>query len=340
MTNKNPQNEMMKRRYFEFLKHADGKSDATIKLISASITRYEKFTRFKDFKAFDRKTAIGFKEDLQDKTQLATSNSTLTRLKRFFAWLAQHNGYKRSIHLDDIAYLNMTDRDRRTANAPRDKEYPSLAMVKEVVGKMPHTTSIELRNRALIAFTALTMIRVSALASLKIKDFDTRTMLIRQDPRHVHTKNGKAIFTNILPFCDEFEAIILDWVKYLQQELLFSGSDPLFPKTALTHDEDDCFIAKGLLREHWQSSSPIRGIFKTAFEAANLPSYTPHVFRNMMEAELCAIDPSFAEYKAVSQSFGHAKVMTTLTSYGKLSVLEQSKTIRTNLKRRYQEAHN
>ena len=64
-----------------------------------------------------------------------------------------------------------------------------------------------------------------------------------------------------------------------------------------------------------------------------------HRFRDMMEAELTKLDPSFAEYKAISQSFGHKSVMTTLTSYGSLSLSEQGKLIRESLKQRYNNVH-
>ena len=59
----------------------------------------------------------------------------------------------------------------------------------------------------------------------------------------------------------------------------------------------------------------------------------------MMEAELTKLDPSFAEYKAISQSFGHRSVMTTITSYGNLSVSEQGRLIRESLKRCFDEAN-
>ena len=339
MSKKIAQNEIIKLRYFEFLKHADGKADSTIKTVGASIRRYETFTKFKDFKTFDRNKAIEFKDELYDLVSLASVLTTTNHLKRFFAWLAQQNGYKRSIHLPDIAYFNLTDRDKRIANAPSDKEFPSLAMVKKVVAQMPTTTAIEKRNRALMAFTALTMIRVGALASLKLKHIDLKNGLIKQNPREVKTKNRKAIYSHILPFCDEFEEIIQRWIIFLQEELLFAPTDPLFPKTALEHDENACYVPQGLLREHWQSTAPIRRIFKDAFEGADLPVYTPHRFRDMMEAELTKIDPSFAEYKALSQSFGHKSVMTTVTSYGKLSVMEQGRLIRESLKKRFEEAN-
>jgi len=40
MTKKTAQNELITRRYYEFLKHADGKADSTIKMVRRSIRRY------------------------------------------------------------------------------------------------------------------------------------------------------------------------------------------------------------------------------------------------------------------------------------------------------------
>ena len=55
MSTKHPANEQMKHRYFEYLHHADGKSDATIRQVITAINRFERFTKYADFKTFDQK---------------------------------------------------------------------------------------------------------------------------------------------------------------------------------------------------------------------------------------------------------------------------------------------
>ncbi len=333
MTKRHPENERIKHRYFKYLKQVDGKSESTIRLIEKSILRFEKFTGFADLKEFDQKKAIRFKEAMAKKELAsATILSTINNLKRFLAWLSAQPGYKSRIKVMNIDYLNLPEKDIRAANAPADKPHPSLAMIEKVIAQMPDQTPIEKRNQTLVAFTAITGIRDGALVSLKLKHFDKSRMLVLQNPVEVATKFGKRIDTFLFPLNDLFEQIVLDWLQYLKQEQLFTDHDPLFPKTALGHDKNDCFMPTGLSREHWANASPIRAIFKAAFEAAQLPVFTPHSFRHMIVSEMYARKLSIAEFKAWSQNLGHESAMTTLTSYGKLSLQEQGDLVRNTVK--------
>ena len=235
-----------------------------------------------------------------------------------FSWLATQPGYKRSISLSDIEYLNLAEKDVRAATAPADKAYPTLEMVEHVVGRMPYATPIEKRDRALIAFTAITGIRDGALISLKLKHFDANRCLVLQNPVEVSTKFGKRIDTFLFPLNDTF--------------------DPMFPKTTLGQDENNCFTAIGLSREHWSNASPVREIFKAAFKTAELPEYTPHSLRNMIVSEAYRRKLSPATLKAWSQNLGHEGMLTTLTSYGKIPLEEQGRLVREKAKSQAEQA--
>jgi hypothetical protein len=50
-------------------------------------------------------------------------------------------------------YANLSDKDRRVATAQREQKAPTLEQVKHVINSMLASTDIEIRNRALIAFT-------------------------------------------------------------------------------------------------------------------------------------------------------------------------------------------
>ena len=178
MSQKNIENENAKRNYFKFLKHADGKSEMTIRMIDKSIRRFEIFTKFANFKTFNQKLAIAYKADLAS-SNLAKASvlSEVNKLKRFLKWLSRQAGYKTRIIVDDVEYLSLSDRDTRAANSPIEKDFPSLAMVKDVVAKMPSQTPLEKRNRAAVVLCALTGIRGGALISLKLKHFQRRRML-------------------------------------------------------------------------------------------------------------------------------------------------------------------
>lgn len=329
MTKKNPPNEIVKREYMKFLKHADRKADSTIRMCEKSIQRFETFTKHANFKTFDQKQAISYKAYLNSlDLAMATILSDVTKLKRFLKWLSRQAGYKTRINPDDVEYLNLSEKDERAANSAIDKDFPTLAMVRDVVAKMPSKTPIEKRNRALLVCCALTGIRGSALISLKLKHFQRRRMIIIQDPREVKTKFGKRINSLILPVCDDWEAMFLEWIDYLENVALFAPNDPILPSTAMSSSLDEGFKAVGINRAHWKSTSPLRQIFADAFTNAGLPAYTPHRFRDMLVKEMYDRDLSIVEFRAWSQSLGHENPHTTLTSYGTLSLHEMERIIR------------
>jgi hypothetical protein len=81
-------------------------------------------------------------------------------------------------------------------------------------------------------------------------------------------------------------------------------------------------------RDHWRSASPIRKIFREAFERAGLPYFNPHSFRNtlvQLGQEICQTPE---EFKAWSQNLGHEQVLTTFVSYGEVTSQRQGEIIR------------
>ena len=333
MTTRNPDNERLKLTYFDYLKHAEGQSEKTLRQVEKALLRFEEFTRYADLKTFDRRQAAAFKDHLANSgISASTILSTVNRLKRFLSWSATQPGYKSRIKVSDIAYLNLSEKEVRAASAPSDRKFPTLDMVERVVRHMPTATVVEKRDRALIAFTAISGIRDGTLITLKLKHIDLQRKLVLQNPSEVETKFSKRIDTFFLPLSEACEEIVFDWVATLRKDLLFSDGDPLFPKTLLGQDENSCFQVAGLARAHWANASPVRAIFKAAFEAAGLPPYTPHSFRHMIVSEMYRRELTVPEFKAWSQNLGHEGAMTTLTSYGKLSLEEQGRLIRTTEK--------
>ena len=72
----------------------------------------------------------------------------------------------------------------------------------------------------------------------------------------------------------------------------------------------------------------MRKIYAQAFEAVGLPVFNPHSFRKMIVHEMYRRDLPLVTCKAWSQNLGHDSAMTTLTSYGKLSLEEQGREIK------------
>ena len=335
MTKYNANNERIKRQYFAFLKEAKRQNESSVDAVAKAISRFEVYNKYRDFKAFHFEQAVGFKHHLakqpNQKTgkpiSKATMHSTLGQLKAFFQWLAMQPGYKSRINYSDAEYFNLSEKDVRVATAKRPKPVPTLEQIRHVIQSMPHQTDIERRNRALIAFTLLTGARDSAIASMKLKHIDIAGRNVFQDARDVKTKFSKTFTTYFFPVGDEIEQIVHDWVRYLKEDLLWSNDDPLFPKTQVGVGDDRTFKAIGLEKAHWSNASPIRGIFREAFEAADLPYFNPHSFRNALTTlgqQLCQTPEHL---KAWSQNFGHEDVLTTLYSYGEVQQHRQGEII-------------
>jgi integrase/recombinase XerD len=335
MAKHNANNERIKRQYFIFLKEAKRQNESSVDAAAKAISRFEVYTRHRDFKAFHFEQAVGFKNHLAKQTNQqtgkplskATMNSTLGQLKSFFQWLAMQSGYKSRISYTDTEYFNLSEKEVRIATARRETAVPTLEQIKHVIESMPSNTDIERRNRALIAFTLLTGARDSAIASMKLKHVDMAGQSVFQDAREVNTKFSKTFTTFFFPVGDQIQQIVYDWVRYLKEELLWGNDDPLFPKTHVVVGEDRVFKPAGLQKAHWSNASPIRTIFREAFAAAGLPYFNPHSFRKTLVTlgqQLCQTPE---EFKSWSQNLGHEDVLTTLYSYGHVQPHRQGEII-------------
>lgn len=336
MTTHNPNNERIKRQYYTYLKEAGRHSEATVDAVAAALHRFEVYNKFRDFRSFHHQQAIAFKNHLTEqraqrsgeKLSKATLHSTLAALKKYFFWLAGRPGYKSRFTYSDADYFNISARDVRIATATREQKSPTLEQVKHVLSTMPANTEIEQRDRALIAFTLLTGARDRAIASMSLKHIDLTEECIYQDAREVSTKFRKTFTTHFFPVGDEVRAIVADWVTWLRNGKLRGNDDPLFPATRVVVGSSRHFEAAGLDRKHWQTTTPMRDIFRKAFERAGLPYLIPHSFRStlvQLGEKLCQTPE---EFKAWSQNLGHENVLTTFNSYGTVGSRRKAEIIR------------
>lgn len=336
MTKHSAANERIKREYFGYLVQAKGRDEATIDGVAKSLARFEESTRGKDFKRFHREQAVAFKTRLGEavngrtgeRLSKATMLSTLRDLKAFFFWLAHLPGFKSHIRYDDCDYFSLSDKDVAIARATRDKPVPTLEQVRRVLATMPAATVLERRDRALIAFAAITGARVNALASFRLGHVDLEAGKVMHDARTVRTKFAKTFPTYFMFVGGGALEIVQDWLGELTREHLWGPADPLFPATEMGLDENGGFIGKGLSRQGWGTSNPVREIFRRAFESAGLPYYNPHSFRAMLVRHAMSLNLSQQQMKAWSQNLGHADVLTTFTSYGTVPAHLQGELIR------------
>ncbi|MEM1197048.1 MAG: tyrosine-type recombinase/integrase [Pseudomonadota bacterium] len=335
MAKHNAANTRIKREYFHYLKEARRRDDKSIDPIAKALARFEESTGHRDFKRFHREQAVAFKRLLEKENNgrtgkplsRATVHSTLSALREFFIWLAGQPGYKRRIAYSDADYFNLSDKDVRIAKARREKPVPTLEQVHHVLASMPAETDIEKRNRALIALALLTGARAAALASLKLKHIDLEQGCIHQDARDVKTKASKTFTTWFCPVGGDALQIVTEWCEHLCTGLLWGDGDPLFPKTLIGLGDQGGFQPLGLDRDHWSGTGPIRAIYRDAFEAAGLPYFNPHCFRDALVHLGERICTTPEQFKAWSQNIGHERVLTTLTSYGKVPAVRQAELI-------------
>lgn len=325
----NYKNEKVKKQYYKFLKGANGYSEATIESHRKSIHRYQEFSNNEDFALFNDEKADDFKNWLEKRTvpktgaliSLPTYYNTLRFLKKFFIWLCSQPGYKSKICATDIEYLNMDRKKRRMATSCMRECYPTFEQIKRVASVIQPVSEVDLRDRALIAFTLLSGMRDSAIASLPIGCFDLNNLMVDQDPKKgVKTKNSKHIKSYLLSFDDEMLKYVIDWVNYLKTEKLFGNMAPAFPRTkSIFQSEEQTVLANEVEPVFWQDAQSIRSIFARRFKEANVEYFSPHTFRHVASILATNAKLSPEELKAVSQNFGHEHVQTTLTSYGRLN---------------------
>lgn len=108
----------------------------------------------------------------------------------------------------------------------------------------------------------------------------------------VRTKFAKTFRTFFMPSCEDALDIVAAWIVELERDHLWGRADPLFPATLVGLDENGGFTAKGLARQGWATTTPIRDIFRRAFTAADLPYFNPHSFRDMLVRHAMQLDLS------------------------------------------------
>ena len=337
MDTTNPENERIKRAYFEWCRDAEGLSPKTIDHAGRAIRAYERFIGYQSFKTFSARQVMAFRKHMATEPSattgrplsIATRNAMLVLLRSFFTWLSSRPGYRQRVNVADVGFLSL-DRSERTIALHRGepKPFPNCEQIVQVLRGHPTATDLDRRDQAIIAFLLLTCARVGSIASLKLKHIDLEQQVADFPAEEVRTKGSKSFKVWFFPVDPMVESIVAAWVHHLRSNLGFTDSDPLFPATAQSVGERMQFTNDGLSRFHWKCTDSIRTIVKRRLTAAGQPYYHPHLFRKTLGRfgeQLCR-NPE--ELKAWSQNMAHNSVMTTLLSYGQVPALRQAELIR------------
>ena len=324
----NIKNELTKRRYLQYLREAEGLSESTITGIEQAVNLFERFVKNLDFDSIKTKNIIEFKRWLSrrefrnKKISLKTYKSYLNYLKKFFLWLSIQPGYKSKIKRDIIEYFNLRKKENRIVTAQDQKvRYPSIEYCKELVSSIKGESEIDMRDRALIAFTCLTGMRDHAIVSLPLGCVDENELIVRQDPSEgVKTKFTKYIISKIFKIDKNLLDEVLKWIRYLKKKG-FSLKDPLFPRSKDNQTNEVLTFQHPteVVPIFWKTTNGIRAVFKYRSEQAGLEYFSPRALRHTAVYSVVRNAKNGRELKAVSQHFGHNDVRVTLQVYGNYS---------------------
>ncbi|MDK9698502.1 MAG: hypothetical protein OEL76_19185 [Siculibacillus sp.] len=188
MAKLNAVNERIKRSYFQYLKEAKRASEASV---DAAITRFEDYTKRRDFKRFRISQATGFKASLvaaiSDRPgkplAKATVNQTLAGCRTFFLWLAGRPGHRSCFTSADADHFNLSEKDVRVIASKGtyrsrlfDVDFSSPGYRHGSAAMVPHRLSqrIGARPRDLAVAAADHVIEGGALVSCRVGAEDLR----------------------------------------------------------------------------------------------------------------------------------------------------------------------
>ncbi len=324
MTNFSYKNEQIKRQFFEHLKGAAGFADESIDKFAEAVYQWQIFSGDEDFETFNKEKASKFCEWLKTKEaktssgklSLPTQYNYLRRVKKFFTWLTEQPDYRKSIRKTDVDFLRLSKKDARIATSGTTKRIPTFDEARKVIESIEIENEIDQRDRAILSFALITGMRISAISTLRMKNFDRESELIDQNPGDgVQTKYSKKILTTFFPIgWDGPKKYFLEWYDY-QLARGAKPNEPIFPSTKKGFSEKS--FSKTLVSEDfWSSSGGARKIFEKRCIDAEVPYFHPHSFRHLIVSVMSKTRLTEEEKKAVSMNLGHDNVGTTFGSYG------------------------
>lgn len=325
MTNSTHENELAKRRFYEYLKGGKGFADDSVRKFAEAIAQWQNFSEQDDFSNFTKEKAMAFRDWLKTRDtktdaghlSMATQYNYLRRVKRFFKWLSEQSDYRQRVRKTDVDFLRLSQKDARIATSGTTKRMPTFDEVKQIIESIEVKNEIDMRDRAIISFALITGMRISAIATLKMKNFDKENKIIDQNPGDgVLTKNSKKILTTFFPIgWSEPERYFMEWYDHLLEKGAKSDN-PIFPSTLKGFSNKSDYSKTLVSDDLWSSSGGARKVFEKRCVNAGLHYFHPHSFRHLIVSMMSKTRLTEEEKRAISMNLGHDNVGTTFGSYG------------------------
>jgi site-specific recombinase XerC len=294
-----------------------------------AMSRMSAFLSHKPFETITIADVLQFKDELRNLRDLeggkglsrSTVLHTLDRCTSFFTWLRR----RPEIDMDpDLPGYFKLSRSERSAESSMVKGTSlNFDQAFRIFAGMPASSSVELRDRAIIAMFIITGIRIAALITLRGKHVNTHTRWIDQDPREVDTKFGKRIRTYCLDLGLGLLDAITQWARWRDSNG-FGDDAPFFLPDRFI--QPNC-IGLGYrpsiveAAQCWKSDDPVQRIIKDAAHAAGLldDGISSHDFRKMLHPFLSKRgNMLIVEEVALQLNFGQTPVETIRKHYASM----------------------
>ena len=186
-------NKQAKRRFFEHLSGGEGFAGDSVSTFAEAVGQWQQFSKNDDFINFDKSKAIEFvawQKVRPTKTKSGslspqTQYNYLRRIKKFFVWLAEQKEYKK-VRKTDVDFLRLSKKEARIATSGTTRPMPTFEEVKKIITSIHPKNEIDERDRAILSLALITGMRISAIATLKMKNFNRADKLFDQNPGGRH----------------------------------------------------------------------------------------------------------------------------------------------------------
>ncbi|MEE9167130.1 MAG: site-specific integrase [Candidatus Neomarinimicrobiota bacterium] len=313
------------RKYFTYLKEAEGLNERTIQTKERVLGNFEEFLGGKKLSRFNEKMAIRYKDHLKQQmwrgkmVSKKTVSDTLNTIRDSLKWLSQQPGYRTAINPSHIQYLRLTRGEMTAVRTTGDlKEAPTLEYVFSLMDSIGSDTEVGVRDKAVIAMSLMGGFRAESLTTMKLEDIDLVKLTVCLRPlRGSAVKYNKANIVFLMVFDKRLLKAVREWVEYLTEKKRFIPIDPVFPMTDVKNEPGTYSLsAKNVKPEFWKTTGSINKIFKDRAKAADLRYYHPHSFRRLHYSIARKYCSTMEELSAVSRNLGHSHIDVSDGYYG------------------------
>ena len=141
------ENLTMNRKFLIWCKHADGKSDSSIKKIAYDIQPFTDFMGTKSYKMITSDLIMKFKDEQKESgISIATYCSRLRSTRKQLGFLMSQPGYKSRITPALIKYMSPTAEEVRMAQIHGDRNIMPLESVIALLESISNDTTIGMRD--------------------------------------------------------------------------------------------------------------------------------------------------------------------------------------------------